>query len=116
MAVYFMPPDTREKEKIIGGLFTWNQAGWLFGAFMLALAVFSIMLSVTGSLALSLIFAFLIGGTLLPFVFVKRNGLTLFQYLMRKHKFNKKTKHLIKRKIVTRRVPMGIEEGFEWQL
>lgn len=111
MAVYHMPPDTREKEKIVGGLFTWNQAGWLFGAFILGLAVFSFVFTVTNIAGLSLVLAVLIGSTLLPFVFVKRQDLTLFQYIVRKQKFNKKTKHLINKKVVKRKVSMGFEEG-----
>lgn len=111
MGVYHMPPDTREKEKIIGGLFTWNQAGWLFGAFLLGLSVFSFVYTATRIPLLSIILAVLVGSTLLPFVFVKRKDLTLFQYIMRKRKFNKKTKHLINKKAVKRRISIGFEEG-----
>ena len=110
MAVYFMPPDVREKEKIVGGLFTWNQAGWLVGGFVLGLTTFVIMFSVSNVAWLSLFFAILMGSLTLPFVFVKRSDLTLFQYLMRKRKFNKKSKHLINKKAIRRKIQVGMEE------
>lgn len=100
MAVYHMPPDTKEKEKIIGGLFTWNQFFWLLGGFALGMIGFVVIYSLTSVPALSLIMA-LIGFSLsFPFVFIRRGELTLFEYIVRKHRFKKKSHLLINRRVI----------------
>lgn len=98
--IYNIPPDTKEKNKLIGGVLNINQMFWLMGGGALG-AVFFILFSLgTENVAIS-IFFFLVGVSLsLPFVFYKKGDLTLFQYISRKYKFNQKTFRLINKRIV----------------
>lgn len=92
MRSYTVPPDINEKEKIIGGILNINQFFWLLGGFILGAVMFIITFPLLGK------FSLVIGGifalTGVPFVIIKPKGLTLYEYLKRKQKFKKKTKHL----------------------
>lgn len=91
---YQVPSDSKEKEKIIGGLLTINQTGWLALGFGIGAGLFMLMYSLTESRGLSLSM-FVIGAVpCLPFAFFTKRELTLFQYLIQRRKFKKKTKKM----------------------
>lgn len=95
MAVYQVPPDTKEKEKVIGGLLNWTQFFWLLAGFVVGLGLVFIVYKPTGSIPIS-VFVGLIGfGAFVPFALVKKMEMPLFTYLRRKRALKKKTKHLI---------------------
>ena len=92
MRSYFVPPNTNEKEKVIGGILNINQFFWVLAGFLLGGLVIVFTHKILGqfSIFLGLIFA----STSLPFVLYKKNDLTLFQYLTLNQKFKKKVKKL----------------------
>ncbi len=93
MRVYPVPPDMSEKEKVIGGVLNINQFFWLVVGILLGVALFFLLNGILGSVfALFFSFPFLLSGT--PFAFYKKNGLTLFRYLVLKKKFKNKVKKL----------------------
>lgn len=89
-----IPPDMREKEKIVGGLLNINQLLWIIlGAGIGAMSfVFSFL--IFSSPIFSIILVILCIASSLPFVFFKKNDLTLFQYLKYSYEFNAKVKEL----------------------
>lgn len=100
MAIYHIPPDMKEKERIIGNVLTLNQFFWLLGGFGIGMVGFVFTFTLFHSLPVS-IFMLIVGmGLSLPFVFYKRGDLTLYQYITRRHRFLKKNHHLINKRIV----------------
>lgn len=95
---YMIPPDTNEKEKAIGGVLTFGQAGWLAGGLVIGLALGALAYTITKSIPVTVIFALPGIALCLPFAFYKKKNMTLFTYLKRKKKFNQKEKHLINKK------------------
>lgn len=93
MASYKMPPDMKEKEKIIGGILTLVQFFWVLIGLALGAGFFVIGFGIIGGKA-SLIFGGIIALSGVPFVVYKKNNLTLFQYLRFKRAFKKKTHRL----------------------
>lgn len=94
MSSYTVPPDTREKEKIVGGLLYLSQAFWLLLGFVIGGSVFILLYNLIGgafSFGLGVIIAGAIG---VPFAFYKKEDLTLFQYLRLKRAFKKKAQKL----------------------
>lgn len=93
--VYLVPPDTNEKEKIIGGKLTLIQFFWLLGGLVLGGIVFAVIYSATkiGGLAIAFGFILALAGT--PFAFLKRHDVPLASYIMLKRKFKYKTKLLM---------------------
>lgn len=91
--IHPMPPDTQEKEKIIGGILTLPQGAWI-GLPTVGFA--GISLSLMGVLG-KLIFVLVPVGFGLGclFAFKKKLGYSLFKYMGLKRKFNKKEKSLI---------------------
>lgn len=97
MAVYKVSADVSEKEKAVGGVMTFGQAGWLgFGA-----AVFGVLfLLFYKVLLLPPIFALIISfppGLVIGcmFAFYKKEQLPFCTYLIYKHNFKSKTKQLV---------------------
>lgn len=93
--VYKVSADTSEKEKAVGGIMTFNQAGWLVlgvglsGLLFIGLAQFlppflALIIAAPPGTAMGLIFAF-----------YKKGELPFCTYLMFLHKFNKKKKRLV---------------------
>ena len=95
---YMIPPDTNEKEKSIGGILTFQQAGWIAGGFVIGLGCGALAYSITRSTPVTILFAIpgVISG--FPFAFFKKYDMTLFTFLRRRKKFNKKEKRLINKK------------------
>lgn len=95
MAQYQVPPDTKEKEKVIGGLLNWTQFFWLLAGFVLALILVFITYVATNSVFLCIIMALIGFGSSIPFALVRKLDMPLFTYLRRKHQLKKKTQKLI---------------------
>ena len=93
MKIYNMPSDVNEKEKIIGGLFTWRQFLWILAGTVIGLGVFAIFGQIIGAVP-ALILGLACIGASLPFVFYKKHEIYLFEYLKRKHLFKKSIKYL----------------------
>jgi len=91
---YQVPPDTNEKEKILGGMFTLAQTAWLAGGIIIAAIIFLVFGKTlgmgVGALFLAVPCLFL--GA--PFAFMKKHELALFDYLRRSHEFKSITKRL----------------------
>ena len=93
MQYHQVPPDTRDKEKIFGGIFTMSQfiflvAGVLIGA-VLGLSLYGITQNLI-VMAVAFVFGVL---TCVPFAFVKvrRMGdMELFKYVILRFKFSKR--------------------------
>lgn len=94
MRVYPVPPDMKEKEKIIGGVLNLNQFLWILGGLGLGASVFALIYTLTKIEGLSLTIGGLFCLSGVPFALYKKNDLTLYQYIIRKRKFKKKVKHL----------------------
>ena len=90
---YFVPPDMREKEKIIGGKLTINQAAWLLLGFVIGFVVFLLFydLSIVFGLILGIAIFVFLGGS---FAFYKVNDLSLFRYLFLMREDKNKVKYL----------------------
>jgi len=95
MAVYQVPPDTKEKEKVIGGLLNWTQFFWLLAGFMVGMGLAFIIYSIFTSIPFSVLVAIIGFGVFVPFALVKKMEMPLFAYLRRKQALKKKTKELI---------------------
>ena len=92
MRSYSVPPDMNEKEKIIGGVLDIGQFLWILGGLLIGAVVFVILFPIFNKY--SLIFAMIFGSSGIPFVVIKIEGLTLFEYYKRKRRFDKKTQKL----------------------
>lgn len=98
MAQYQVPPDTKEKEKVIGGLLNWTQFFWLLAGFVLALLLVFVTYMITESIVLCAIVALIGFCSSIPFALVKKMDMPLFTYLKRKSDLKKKTKELINKR------------------
>ena len=97
MRFYQVPPDTRDKEKIFGGIFTFSQfaflvIGVIFGA-VSGLLVYSVFQNII-VLVVVFVFGILI---FLPFAFIKISKLgdmELFRYVLLQWAYRKRVKHM----------------------
>ena len=96
MRMYEVPPDTGEKEKVIGGVLNINQFLWLLIGFGVAGGMFALTYGLFGKLAFLVAGPFLLVGV--PFAFYKKKGLTLYQLIIKRHRFKRKTKKLINKR------------------
>jgi len=91
--VYSMPPDTNEKEKIIGGIFTLGQAMWIgIGAIGFALTVI-LFFKAIGFASVFFGLPFLVFGFV--FALKKVNDLPLPTYIKFKRRYKNKIKYYI---------------------
>lgn len=93
MSSWQMPPDINEKEKIVGGILTLSQVGWLgigVGGCFATVVVMKLM----GLGWAGFIFGipFIVEG--IRFAIVKKEDLTLFKYYRIRSSFRKKVKLL----------------------
>lgn len=92
---YKMSADTSEKEKVIGGILTAAQGGWLaLGGVIIAIILVSLAQILPPAIALIIALppGLAVG---LSFAFYKKEGLTLFQLLTLNHKFKVKSKVML---------------------
>lgn len=93
--MYKVSADTSEKEKAVGGVMTFGQAGWLVLGFLIFSGLFLLLAPVLPAV-LSLIISFPPGAVFgCVFAFYKKGDLPLATYLRYKHSFNKKTKVMV---------------------
>lgn len=90
---YKMTPDTREKEKVVGGIFDLSQIMWIILGFGLFLIIGLILYRPIGFFAFVLGLPFFIAGFV--FAIKKVENMPYFTYLRYKYKFNHKTKEYI---------------------
>lgn len=93
MSMYRVPPDTKEKEKIIGGILNLQQFFWVLGGLAIGALIFTLTFPIFG-LGFSLFLTLVGVSSSLPFVFYKKNGLTLFELIKYTRQHNKKTHFL----------------------
>lgn len=100
MSLYVVPPDMKEKEKIVGGVLTIAQFAWLMLGLVVTGAIFALLFGLMKGYAL--ILALPPGLALgLPFAFYKKEELTLFRYLYLKSRHKRKNKSLPNKKEVS---------------
>ena len=89
--VYKVSADMSEKEKAVGGIMTFGQAGWLVLGFMIDAAIFLSLAQVIPPVPALIIAAppGVIFGCL--FAFYQKEGLPLATYLRLKHTFKQQT-------------------------
>jgi len=93
--LYKVSADTSEKEKAVGGLVTFNQAGWLALGLLISGIIFLSTAKVIPpvvSIILALPPGAAFGGL---FAFYTKEGLPLFTYLSYKRAFKKKSKQMV---------------------
>lgn len=91
---YKVPADMNIKEKIIGGVLTINQFGWLMLGLLIGGGVFACIFKLLGGVP-AIICGLLVAPIGVPFAFCKKKELTLFRYLYLKREFKKKRKKII---------------------
>lgn len=93
--LYRIATAADEKEKAVGGVLTFGQAGWLVLG-MLVFAVVFVSLAQVMSSGVALFIGLIPGlGIGLPFAFYEKGGLRLSQYLVWRFKFAKKSKTMV---------------------
>lgn len=93
--VYKVAADMSEKEKAVGGIMTFGQAGWLVLGFMICAGLFLLLANIIPPM-MALIIAIPPGVAFgCIFAFYKKEGLPLSTYLLYKHNFAKKSKLLV---------------------
>lgn len=109
--LYKVSADTSEKEKIVGGIMTINQAGWIVLGLLISAAIFALLYKWLGP-AVALIICAIPGLTFGGiFAFYKKEQLPLATYLIYKRNFKKKSKRLVN-DMVYGKVFMSEEELF----
>ncbi len=100
LRTYQVPPDMKEKEKIIGGLLNINQFFWLLGGFILGILLFIVTFVTTKIGVLSIIVGILGLSTGIPFALIKKmdGTMTLWEYIKRKRDLKKKSSKLINKR------------------
>jgi len=93
--LYKVSADTSEKEKAVGGIMTFGQAGWLVLGFLICAALFLLMANILPPV-LALILALPPGIAFgCMFAFYKKEGLPLATYILYTRSFKKKSKLLV---------------------
>jgi len=93
--MYKVSADISEKEKAVGGIMTFGQAGWLVLGFLICAGLFLLLANI-----LPPVMALVLG---LPpgiafgciFAFYKKEGLPLSTYIIYKKTFDKKSKLMV---------------------
>lgn len=95
MRMYTMPPDSTEKEKIFGGIFTFAQVIQFAVFTVIGVIVALACYGFTNSMILSvlLLIPFVITG--IVFAVVKVDGLMLLTYIKLKRRHKKKVKYFV---------------------
>ena len=85
--MYKVSADVSEKEKAVGGIMTFGQAGWLVLGFLICAGLFLLLALILGlppGIGFGCIFAF-----------YKKEGLPLSTYILYKRSFDKKSKFMV---------------------
>ncbi len=90
---YGVPPDTREKERIVGGILTWEQTQYFILGVILCAIVFA-----TFSAILNTILGAILGLPLLAvgpvLAFMKREDLPVVDYYRLRYRHNQKSRQM----------------------
>lgn len=92
MRQYPVPITIEEKERVIGGILTFGEFGYLVGGGLIGLVVFIALSPI--SKIIGVIFGVIVGLIGVPFAFYRPHGYTLVKYWKYKKEFNKKNKKL----------------------
>ena len=93
--VYRVASDMSEKEKAVGGILTFGQAGWVVCGLVVGAAVFVGLSRIMPALLALFIGLISAAAIAIPFAFYNKGGLTLVQYLIWRVRFERKSKHLV---------------------
>lgn len=100
MTQWKVPPDTSQKEKIVGGVLTAVQLMWMILGLGIAAGLglfFANIMGIPG-----LVFGIIIGvGVGCFFCFYKKQGIPIFTYIRLNIKHNRKVKHLIHKQSIS---------------
>lgn len=91
--VYNMPPDTGEREKIVGGVMDITQLAWLAAGFGLYVIHALIMFRFVNWICLVVGIVFLVWGCI--FAFKKKDDMPYPRYLRYKFLFKTRTRHFV---------------------
>ena len=92
--MYKIPADTKEKEKVIGGILTMAQFLVLAVGLGLGLSLFVIFWLLTKNIFVGLFFFILGIGVAMPFAFYKKKHLSFMEYLKFRRKLLKRNVYL----------------------
>ena len=98
MKYYDIPPDIREKEKIIGGKFTVGQIVFLIAGFLLALLTMFSLYSLIERPVMAVLIGLCVGAPFVPYGFrtiPEMGDIELFQYRIYQHRYRKSRKDFI---------------------
>ena len=110
MKIYDMPPDTREREKIVGGIFDLYQLAWIAAGAVLYAIHAILMFRFVSYLCLVVGLVFIVWGFV--FAIKKKDDLPYPTYLRLKFKHNRKTKYFVNAGI-NRKLDFSGEAGEE---
>ena len=90
---YIVPPDTREKERIVGGMLTWEQTQYfILGVILCAVVFAAVSVTFNTFLAAILGLPLLAAGPLLAFL--KVEDIPMVEYYRLRYRHGKKTLQL----------------------
>lgn len=90
-----VPPDTSAKEKIVGGVLTFNQLIWMILGLGIAAGLSLFLGTLLGMGIVGLIIGLIVGiGFGCFFCFYKKNDIPIFTYMCLKRNHAKKVHHL----------------------
>ena len=89
-STHYIPPDTSEEEKIVGGILTKTQLIWIILGAGIGIIFALVGYALIGIIGFILVFPPI--GYGIYFATKKVENMTLFQYLIYKHRYKKKTK------------------------
>lgn len=95
MARYPIPPDIREREKVVGGIFTVSQTLFLAVGALLFFLILSIVYKASNNIIVSAVAGLVAGGIFIPFAFIKKKdygNVELAQYLIYLYRYKKSKK------------------------
>ena len=95
MRSYSIPPDMREKSKIVGGIFTISQTAFLAVGVALGLITGTVLIRLGVHFVIAIILGILIAVPFVPFAFVRKadyGNIELAQYYLYKFQYSKSNK------------------------
>ena len=112
--VYRVASDMNEKEKAVGGILTFGQAGWVVCGLVIGAGIFVGLANLMPPLLALFIGLIPAAGIAVPFAFYNKGGLTLVQYLVWRVRFQRKSKHLVN--TMTYRIDRAADYAREQQM
>ncbi len=91
--MYNMPPDTREKEKIVGGILDLPQVLWLGGGFVIYIILIISLFRFLSFFIIFLGIGFPIVGAIMAFK--KKENMSYPRYLLLRNRYKRKIKYYV---------------------